>query len=145
MQAPAAVPNGRHVPEVIISADTANPDAAPHFYETSFTVDRSIEAEFVAYLREHMADIMQLQDGALFDRAKLCFVIKEDIDEPDKTYICAQYRARSRWKLQEYFEKYGEQLRNDMLAKFPNKFSVERRILAVNYLLEHSNAAPGEY
>jgi hypothetical protein len=51
--------------------------------------------------------------------------------------VCARYRARSRFRLQEYFDRAGHRLRRDMADKWGGRFSVQRRILAVHHIVEN--------
>lgn len=114
----------------------AGPSDRHVVYETNFKVEPAVAPAFMEYLKAHMKEILDLQEGKLFDKITMCTIDEEDAAEPDKKHLCAQYRARSRWKLQEYFDKYGERLRKDMREKFPGQFTVSRRILAVQFMLE---------
>jgi hypothetical protein len=105
-------------------------------YECNFAVDVEVFQEFAAYLRQHMRDIVGLEGGKLFDRATLCVAENEGEHEDNKQHLCARYRARSRFRLQEYFDKAGDRLRKDMLARWEGKFEVQRRILAVDCVIE---------
>jgi len=153
-------------------------------YECNFVVDAAVAAEFLAYLRAHVGEIVRLEGGALFDRATLCIAEVEGdpheeeqqqqgqgqrVAEPTaatgeaagaappadapqtggppsppppppgghgrKTHVCARYRARSRFRLQEYFDRAGERLRRDMREKWGGRFAVQRRILAVHHIV----------
>jgi hypothetical protein len=107
-------------------------------YECNFSVDMDVFEDFAAYLRQHMREILSLEDGKLFDRATLCVAENEgqhDLED-NKQHLCARYRARSRFRLQEYFDKAGDRLRKDMLARWGGKFDVQRRILAVDCIIE---------
>jgi hypothetical protein len=105
-------------------------------YECNFAVDVDVFQEFAAYLRQHMREIVGLEGGKLFDRATLCVAENEGLHEDTKLHLCARYRARSRFRLQEYFDKAGDRLRKDMLARWEGKFDVQRRILAVDCIIE---------
>lgn len=105
-------------------------------YECNFAVDVDVFQEFAAYLRQHMREIISLGGGNLFDRATLCVAENEGQPDSDKQHLCARYRARSRFRLQEYFDKAGDRLRKDMLARWGGKFEVQRRILAVDCIIE---------
>lgn len=54
-----------------------------------------------------------------------------------RLHVCARYRARSRFRLQEYFDRAGERLRRDMQSKWGGRFRVQRRILAVHHIVEN--------
>ncbi|KAF8056726.1 tbccd1 [Scenedesmus sp. PABB004] len=101
-------------------------------YECNFSVEAAVVPEFAAYLRQHMREIVGLDDGKLFDRATLCVAENEGHHDAGRAHLCARYRARSRFRLQEYFDKAGDRLRKDMLEKWGGRFEVQRRILAVD-------------
>jgi hypothetical protein len=105
-------------------------------YECNFAVDAPVAKDFIAYLKQHMQEIVHLEEGALFDRATLCVAENEGVPDSDRCHLCARYRARSRFRLQEYFDTAGERLRQDMLQKWNGRFTVQRRILAVEYVIE---------
>jgi len=105
-------------------------------YECNFTVEAAVVQEFCAYLRQHMKEIVGLDDGKLFDRATLCVAENEGLHDAGRYHLCARYRARSRFRLQEYFDKAGDRLRKDMLEKWGGRFEVQRRILAVDSVIE---------
>eukprot|EP00883_Tetradesmus_obliquus_P011172 jgi/Sobl393_1/3929/SZX76608.1 len=105
-------------------------------YECNFSVDQSVVPEFAAYLRQHMREIVELDGGKLFDRATLCIAEHEGQHDGDRYHLCARYRARSRFRLQEYFDKAGDRLRRDMLEKWAGRFEVQRRILVIDSVIE---------
>lgn len=86
-------------------------------YECNFSVEAGVVREFAAYLRQHMKEICELDGGKLFDRATLCIAENEGQHDAARYNLCARYRARSRFRLQEYFDKAGDRLRKDMLVK----------------------------
>lgn len=116
----------------VISAPDPSTDPRV-IYETNFTIDLDCLPAFQEYLKSHIKGIIDIEGGALFDRGGLCVVEKEQEHEADKGYLCAQYRARSKWRLQEYFDKHAEWFRRDMMDKFHGKFTVQRRILTECY------------
>ncbi|KIZ01123.1 hypothetical protein MNEG_6837 [Monoraphidium neglectum] len=105
-------------------------------YECNFSVDTDIAQPFMQYLRSHMREIVCLEEGALFDRATLSIAEQEGGNSLNKTLLVARYRALSRFRLQEYFDRQGERLRADMLEKFGGRFTVERRILVIDCVIE---------
>jgi hypothetical protein len=48
-----------------------------------------------------------LEEGALFDRATLSIAEQEGGNSLNKTLLVARYRALSRFRLQEYFDRQG--------------------------------------
>lgn len=105
-------------------------------YECNFSVDSEISMDFIQYLRSHMREIVFLEEGALFDRATLSIAEAEGGNDVGKTLLVARYRAFSRFRLQEYFDREGERLRSDMLSRFGGRFTVERRILVIDCVIE---------
>lgn len=53
--------------------------------------------------------IVCLEEGALFDRATLSIAEAESGNDANKLLLVARYRALSRFRLQEYFDREGEQ------------------------------------
>jgi len=109
-------------------------------YECNFAVDVGVARDFLDYLKSHMEEIMHLEDGSLFDRATLCIAENEGSVDTERCHLCARYRARSRFRLQEYFDTAGERLRQDMVQKWNGRFTVQRRILAVEAIIGASES-----
>lgn len=105
-------------------------------YECNFSVESAISREFMQYLRGHMREIVCLEEGALFDRATLSIAENECGNDASKTLLVARYRALSRFHLQQYFDYEGDRLRADMTSKFGGRFTVERRILVIDCVIE---------
>jgi hypothetical protein len=105
-------------------------------YECNFVVDPKDGAAFLAYMRDHTTQIIRLEDGNLFDRADICTAETEGSHDSDKLTISVRYRARSRFRLQEYFDRAGERLRADMTQAWGGRFTVQRRILAMDTVIE---------
>ncbi|KAI8470863.1 MAG: hypothetical protein J3K34DRAFT_419198 [Monoraphidium minutum] len=105
-------------------------------YECNFSVETEISREFMAYLRGHMREIVCLEEGALFDRATLSIAEAETGNDAGRTLLVARYRALSRFRLQEYFDQQGERLRLEMMHKWGGRFTVERRILVIDCVIE---------
>lgn len=103
-------------------------------YETNFTVDEDVVPSFIEYLRDHMNEIRNLEEGTIFWRAKLSIVDMEDFIEPGKRCLCSQYWARSQYKLVQYFSQHSQRLRKDLFEKFGSKYTVQRRILTIEYM-----------
>ncbi len=76
----------------IIIASDPNVDRRV-IYECNFSVQSKDKDEFCAYLRHHMSEILQLENGRLFDRASLCIAENEDdMQEKDQRHVCVRYR-----------------------------------------------------
>lgn len=121
--------------KIIITNSDPNVDRRV-IYECNFSVESKDKDEFCTYLRNHMQEILQLENGRLFDRASLCIAENEaDCHETDKRHVCVRYRARSRFKLQEYFDRAGERLRQNMTDEWGGRYTVQRRILELDTVL----------
>lgn len=59
-------------------------------------------------IHTHSLQIVSLDDGGLFDRATLSIAEAESGNDANKTLLVARYRALSRFRLQEYFDREGE-------------------------------------
>jgi hypothetical protein len=55
-----------------------------------------------------LPQIVCLEEGALFDRATLSIAEQEGLYDASKALLVARYRALSRFRLQEYFDRQGE-------------------------------------
>lgn len=94
-------------------------------YEVNIDLDAGIEADYRAWLRRHVDDILALPgflDARVFDVA----------DPPPalgRIALCVQYRLRDEAALRDYFDQHAPRLRGDGIARFGGKFSATRRVL----------------
>jgi antibiotic biosynthesis monooxygenase (ABM) superfamily enzyme len=93
-------------------------------YEVNLFVERPIEADYRAWLKKHIAEILALPG----------FIGAENFDVPQETdtghaAICVQYRLQSQAALNDYLEQHAPRLRAEGLAKFGGHFRATRRVL----------------
>ena len=94
-------------------------------YEVNIDLDADIEAEYRAWLRHHVAEILALPgflDARVFD-------VLEPAPAPGRVGLCVHYRLRDVAALQAYFDQHAARLREDGLARFGGRFSASRRVL----------------
>ena len=97
-------------------------------YEVNLTINPEVEAEFRSWLTDHIKQMLKLPG---FIAAQI-FTRKADEEDralPKKALLTVHYTVKSRKELEEYFEKYAVKMRADGLQKFPEAFTVHRRIL----------------
>ena len=94
-------------------------------YEVNIGLDAAIEAEYRAWLRAHVEEILALPG---FIDARLSDVV-DPPPAPGRVAICTHYRLRDQAALQDYFERHAPRLRGDGIARFGGRFVATRRIL----------------
>ncbi|HMB56230.1 MAG TPA: DUF4286 family protein [Arenimonas sp.] len=94
-------------------------------YEVNLFVRRGIEAEFRAWLDQHVREMLALPG---FTGAEVM-----ERDDPAATegevVLCSQYRLRDAAALDDYFRQHATAMRADGLARFGENFRAERRVL----------------
>lgn len=93
-------------------------------YEVNLRVQRTIEAEYRAWLAHHVAQMLQLPG---FEAAST-FVVPEADDEASIA-LCVQYRVRDAAALERYLAEDAPRMRGDGIARFGARFSAGRRVL----------------
>lgn len=99
--------------------------AAPVIYEVNLDVDAALAAEYRAWLRAHVAQMLALPG---FISAQTF----EVIDPPSaavRISLCVHYRLRDAAALQAYFEQHAARMRGDGTARFGSRFTASRRVL----------------
>ena len=94
-------------------------------YEVSLEVDHAIVAPYLAWLREHIAQILALPvfvDAHLYERRDVA------VDAPRHSLVVV-YRLSDEPALENYFTHHAAALRADGQARFPGQFSATRRVL----------------
>jgi len=94
-------------------------------YEVNLFVQRSIAAEYRAWLDAHVQEIVALPGflGAeVFER-------REPAPGEGELVLCTQYRLRDAAALDEYLREHAPRLRADGIARFGEAFRAERRVL----------------
>lgn len=95
-------------------------------YEVELEVDRAVESGYRDWLAPHNDEILSLP-GFLGARRF------ERLDPPPpegRFALVVQYRLRDAAALDAYLAEHAPRLRADGLARFPERFSARRRVLA---------------
>lgn len=93
-------------------------------YEVNVLVKREIEADYRAWLQDHVAEIVTLPgflDAQTFD-------VQQDAGN-DAVAICMQYRLESQAAFDDYLAQHAPRLRADGIARFGDRFTATRRVL----------------
>lgn len=115
------------------------------FYEVNLKIQASIIFEFDEWLKQQIQKMLELPG-----------FVSASVNIPEKTmtvyqYRSVKYRLDSKQALDNYFEKYAEQMRSDALARFAGKFTATRKVYlfdpneAVQAQLEQSAKKPMVY
>ncbi|QIL19330.1 DUF4286 family protein [Thermomonas sp. HDW16] len=94
-------------------------------YEVNLDVEAAIEADYRAWLRGHIDDILALPgflDARVFD-------VIDPPPAPGRIALCVQYRMHDEAALQDYFDQHAPRLRGDGIARFGGRFNASRRVL----------------
>ncbi|QWF16655.1 DUF4286 family protein [Lysobacter capsici] len=94
-------------------------------YEVNLDLDAAIADEYLAWLREHIAQICALPG---FLGATL-HAVSDPVAEPGRSALCVQYRVRDQSALDDYLRDHAPRLRAEGVARFGGKFSASRRVL----------------
>lgn len=94
-------------------------------YEVNLIVHRSVEAEFRAWLDDHVREILSLPG---FTGAQV-FERLEPASDASEFALCTQYRLRDEAALERYLREFAPALRADGLTRFGDRFRAERRVL----------------
>lgn len=97
-------------------------------YEVNLSVDGEIEAEFRAWLDDHVRRILALPG---FTGARL---FRRDPGEQDgagegRLLLTVQYALTGRAALDGYLAQHAPALRREGLLRFPGRFTATRRVL----------------
>lgn len=94
-------------------------------YEVNIDLDAGIEAEYRAWLRDHVAELLALPgfiDAQVFD-------VVDPGPADGRIGLCVHYRLRDEAALQDYFDQHAARMRGDGIARFGGRFDASRRIL----------------
>lgn len=94
-------------------------------YEVNLFVQRAIEAEFRAWLEDHVREILALPgftSGQVFERL-------EPAPAEGEFVLCTHYRLQDEAALAHYLREFAPALRADGLNRFGDRFRAERRVL----------------
>jgi hypothetical protein len=100
------------------------PSAGAVIYEVDLDADAAIEGPFDTWLRDHIADLLQLPG---FLSAE---VLADAAPPPGRIRRTVQYRLRDHAALDDYLEKHAPRMRANGVALFGDRFSAARRVLA---------------
>lgn len=93
-------------------------------YEVNLSVQPEIEAEYRAWLVDHIGEILALP-GFIGAQS---FDVQQDASI-STIAICVQYRLESQAALDDYLQQHAPRLRADGITKFGDRFSATRRVL----------------
>lgn len=92
-------------------------------YEVSLVIDEEIWTDFQYWLTGHIKNILTFPG---FIKANILRPENERLLGKEKLTI--QYQLEDRQSLENYFQQYADQMRNEGIARFKDKFSAQRRI-----------------
>jgi RES domain-containing protein len=96
-------------------------------YEVNLDVDACIEADYRAWLRDHVAQMLALPG---FVDARMAEVLDPaPAPAPGRVAFCVHYRLHDEAALQAYFDHHATAMRGDGAARFGGRFSASRRVL----------------
>ena len=96
-------------------------------YNVTVGVDKSIEAEWLVWMREsHIPKVMQT---GKFVGQQILKVLTHD--DPQSSSYAVQYTAMDMQQLQEYLDRFAPELRKDVKDKFGDKQVAYRSILEI--------------
>mmetsp|Transcript_43837 Transcript_43837/g.70155 ORF Transcript_43837/g.70155 Transcript_43837/m.70155 type:complete len:110 (-) Transcript_43837:1-330(-) len=96
-------------------------------YEVNLEIDNDAVDEFIAWLKPHMQEIIELP-GFVGGNMFKVEPTEEDKASTKSKYI-AVYYVETRKHLQEYFDTHAARLRGDGIKRFEGRFQATRRIL----------------
>ncbi len=96
-------------------------------YEVNLKVAQSILAEYLDWLKGHMADMCQ-QRGFLSASLFLDITENNTIDNKESSYI-VQYKVATLEDLSYYFAHHAKRMRSEATERFADKFTATRRVL----------------
>jgi antibiotic biosynthesis monooxygenase (ABM) superfamily enzyme len=93
-------------------------------YEVTLHVHASIADAYLAWLREHIAEILALPG---FEAAELDALVTESTTERS---WCVRYRLHDRAALDVYLRDHAPRMRAAGITRFGNAFRAERRVMS---------------
>lgn len=96
-------------------------------YEVNLKIAQSICAEYLVWLKGHMAKMCQqkgFMEATLFEEAP-----PAQNDSKEFSYI-VHYRVANSADLQHYFEHHAQSMRQEAISLFGDQFTATRRILS---------------
>ncbi|MBS0194027.1 MAG: DUF4286 family protein [Proteobacteria bacterium] len=93
-------------------------------YEVTVHVAEARAADYLAWLREHVAQMLALPG---FEGAAMEALLDET---PGERGYCVRYRLRDRDALEDYLREHAPRMRAEGLARFGDGMRAQRRVLA---------------
>jgi antibiotic biosynthesis monooxygenase (ABM) superfamily enzyme len=93
-------------------------------YEVTLHVRASVADAYLAWLREHIVEMLTLPG---FETAELDALVTESATERS---WCVRYRLHDRSALDDYLRDHAPRMRDAGIARFGDAFHAERRVLA---------------
>ncbi len=94
-------------------------------YEVNLDLDADVRAEYVAWLRAHIAQILALPGF-------LGATLSEPVDpapEPGRSLLCVQYTLVDAAALDAYLREHAPRMREEGMARFGGRFRAQRRVM----------------
>ncbi|HAT1774096.1 DUF4286 family protein [Legionella pneumophila] len=99
-------------------------------YEVNLTIEPEIFVQFQAWLKKHVAEIIQFPG---FMQA--CILKQEKETKSAKEKLTVQYQLDNGDSLSRYLSELAPQMREDGIHLFQTKFSADRRIFEVQEII----------
>ncbi len=93
-------------------------------YEVNLEADAAIEGPFDTWLRDHVADMLQLEGFLAAE------VLIDAAAPPDRVRRSVHYRLRNQAALDDYLREHAPHMRQKGVALFGDRFTADRRTLA---------------
>lgn len=93
-------------------------------YEVSVDVDAALRADYLRWLRPHVAEILALPGFTGAD----VYEIVDPVD-PARLRVCMHYRLVDDAALADYLREHAPRLRADGLARFGERMRATRRVM----------------
>lgn len=94
-------------------------------YEVTLLIEHEVVREYDIWLKHHVDKMLELPG---FEHAQV-FVIEDDASESARAGRVVHYHLDDRPALDEYFRRFAQQMRDDGIRRFGQRFSASRRIL----------------
>lgn len=93
-------------------------------YEVNSAVDADLRADYLAWLRPHVDEILALPGFTGAD----AFEVREPV-EPGEARFCMQFRLVDDAALQAYLRDHAPRLRAEGVARFGARMRAQRRVM----------------
>lgn len=103
-------------------------------YEVNLNIDAQIDAEFNAWLNQHVRDMLKFSG---FLKAS---ILKEEIPQgSNQIKLSVQYQIENRAALEAYLMESAVNMREKGIQRFKNQFSASRHIFEVQAVVDSSS------